>query len=524
MRDACATVVLCSPRVRDPHSTISTLTGADDTAQPCIAVRVLAHPSGRRVGDWAPLFDARGDRTVLINRSTPEFRASDGALTGALASTRITRRSLGLTRIGDAVRLRVDAEVGAFVNGEPVEGTRHLSADELKEGVVVLFGKYLALWIGWLELHDPPAPIAGLIGESSAMRYLRRQIHRVAATDVPVLLRGETGVGKELVAAAIHDLSPRATASYVPVNAAGIPRRWPRRSSSDTSGAPSRGRSRTARATSRRPTGGRSSSTRSAMSRSTSRPFSCGRSSTASSSRSAGRRARSTYVSSRRRTRTSSRPSLDGSFREPLLRRFSFEIHVPPLRARRGDVGVLFLHLVAERLRAMGDPRTVFSPDPEADPWIPAEFVAALALHDWPGNVRELSNVTLHFVLENRERSRGRITDELRRLVQPRGAVAEAAGAPESKDAAGLADAEIVAALRAEKFSRPRAARRLGVSKSYLYKRLERLEGVRPAADIPPEEIQSALDANHGDVGAAAERLEVSTRALLLQLRRVRAS
>ena len=44
------------------------------------------------------------------------------------------------------------------------------------------------------------------------------------------------------------------------------------------------------------------------------------------------------------------------------------------------------------------------------------------------------------------------------------------------------------------------------MSKSYLYKRLGRLEGVRPAGDIPSDEIQSALEAAEGDVGAAAER------------------
>jgi two-component system, NtrC family, nitrogen regulation response regulator GlnG len=510
--------------VRDPHSTVSALTGSEDAVQSCIAVRVLAHPDAKRVGDWAPLFDARGDRTALVCRSAPPFRASDGTLTGPLASTRITRRPLELTRAGDTVRLRVDADTGAFVNGSPVDGARVLSADELKAGVVVLFGKYLVLWIGWLELHDLPAPIPGIIGESTAMRYLRRQIHSVAATDVPVLLRGETGVGKELVAAAIHDLSTRAGATYVPVNAAGIP---PTMAASELFGhkrGAFTGAFEDRKGYFSQADGGTlfldeigdvSFDVQALLLRAVQhgviQPL--------------GGTTRKVDV----RIVAATDSDLESAvalrqFREPLLRRFSFEIHVPALRTRRDDVGVLFLHLVAERLRAMGDSRPLLSAEPGADPWIPAEFVAALALHDWPGNVRELSNVTLHFVLENRGRARAKITEELRRLVRPRGPVAAPAGIPEAKDASEIGDAEIVAALRAEKFSRPRAAQRLGVSKSYLYKRLERLDGVRPAAEIPREEIQSALDANHGDVGAAAERLEISTRALLLQLRRVRTS
>lgn len=182
------------------------------------------------------------------------------------------------------------------------------------------------------------------------------------------------------------------------------------------------------------------------------------------------------------------------------------------------------MHLLGERLEDAGGGRHAHAGEGEGDPWVPAELVAELALHDWPGNVRELSNVTLHFVLENRERARGRITDELRRLLQPRSPSVAPEQSSSRRETTELDDRDILEALRAEKFSRPRAARRLGVSKSYFYKRLQRLESVRPADHIPPEEIRSALDAAGGDVGTAAERLEISTRALLLQMRRVRPS
>ncbi len=62
-----------------------------------------------------------------------------------------------------------------------------------------------------------------LIGESAAMQNLKRQIAQVAPLDVPVLITGESGVGKELVAQAIHRLSPRREAPLVAVNAAALP-------------------------------------------------------------------------------------------------------------------------------------------------------------------------------------------------------------------------------------------------------------------------------------------------------------
>ncbi len=62
-----------------------------------------------------------------------------------------------------------------------------------------------------------------LIGTSEAMQSIFEQIRRVAATDSGVLVTGETGTGKELVARAIHSLSNRSEKLFVPVNCAAIP-------------------------------------------------------------------------------------------------------------------------------------------------------------------------------------------------------------------------------------------------------------------------------------------------------------
>jgi len=67
-----------------------------------------------------------------------------------------------------------------------------------------------------------PAP-HGLIGESEPMRKVSNEITKVASTTATVLITGESGVGKELVARAIHYCSPRATGPFVPINCGGIP-------------------------------------------------------------------------------------------------------------------------------------------------------------------------------------------------------------------------------------------------------------------------------------------------------------
>ncbi len=68
-----------------------------------------------------------------------------------------------------------------------------------------------------------PAPAHALLGESAAMREVFRLIGRVAASDLNVLVTGETGTGKELVARALHEESVRRAQPFVALNTAAIP-------------------------------------------------------------------------------------------------------------------------------------------------------------------------------------------------------------------------------------------------------------------------------------------------------------
>jgi DNA-binding NtrC family response regulator len=65
-------------------------------------------------------------------------------------------------------------------------------------------------------------PLGGLLGRSAAMEDLRSEIMTYGPTELRIHVNGETGTGKERVARALHSLSPRARASFVPFNAAGF--------------------------------------------------------------------------------------------------------------------------------------------------------------------------------------------------------------------------------------------------------------------------------------------------------------
>lgn len=75
-----------------------------------------------------------------------------------------------------------------------------------------------------LEERDGRFRMRRMIGGSATMRRVYQLIECVAPTDASVLILGETGTGKELVAHALHEMSPRSSAGFVPVNMAAIPR------------------------------------------------------------------------------------------------------------------------------------------------------------------------------------------------------------------------------------------------------------------------------------------------------------
>jgi len=73
------------------------------------------------------------------------------------------------------------------------------------------------------KAKDTPAPVYQLLGKSAAILQTRKTIEKLARSQAPVYVSGESGVGKELVARLIHESGPRRDKSFVPVNCGAIP-------------------------------------------------------------------------------------------------------------------------------------------------------------------------------------------------------------------------------------------------------------------------------------------------------------
>jgi len=155
----------------------------------------------------------RGEAVLLGELDAGQTLDRQGVRSAMAAPLRLGSRTLGLVYVDD--RGRADRF------GQ--DDLALLVAVARLAGVIVDVSARYERVVALVEVaqHDRVAP--ELIGRSEAIGRVRRELERYAATELPIHLTGESGVGKELVARAIHVASPRRAASFVAVNCAAIP-------------------------------------------------------------------------------------------------------------------------------------------------------------------------------------------------------------------------------------------------------------------------------------------------------------
>jgi two-component system, NtrC family, response regulator AtoC len=118
----------------------------------------------------------------------------------------------------------LDAAVGAIRVGA-YDFVTHPLALQPFQLVIERAARHRELTVEVKRLREmaAPQPFAGLVGSSQAMRIVFDMVARVASTDSTVLITGETGSGKELIARAVHQRSRRAAGPFVAINCAAMP-------------------------------------------------------------------------------------------------------------------------------------------------------------------------------------------------------------------------------------------------------------------------------------------------------------
>jgi DNA-binding NtrC family response regulator len=117
----------------------------------------------------------------------------------------------------------INGAVDAVKSGAQEYLTKPFTDEELFDSVSRVLDKLRLRRASQIGTEDPTSEFQGILGQSDAMQNVYRSIKKAAVTPVTVLITGESGTGKELVARAIHYMSDRASAPFVPVNCGGIP-------------------------------------------------------------------------------------------------------------------------------------------------------------------------------------------------------------------------------------------------------------------------------------------------------------
>lgn len=258
-----------------------------------------------------------------------------------------------------------------------------------------------------LLVEDSRSNLDLQIGDSPQLQRVREQIAQVAPTSSTVLILGETGTGKELVARAIHDESPRRERALIKINCAALPRELVEselfgHEKGAFTGAFQQRRGRFELADEgtlfldeigELPLEAQAKLLRVLQDREFERV--------------GGTRSLRVDV----RVIAATNRNLDaevgaGRFRLDLYFRLNiFPIRLPPLRERRGDIPLLLRHFAATTARRMGRAVDGISP----------EFIQRAAAYDWPGNIRELENLVERSLIM----SRGGMLDASDLLASP---------------------------------------------------------------------------------------------------------
>jgi DNA-binding NtrC family response regulator len=310
--------------------------------------------------------------------------------------------------------------------------------------------------LGWDEI----------IGGSPAMRAIKGSMGRLAATDSNVLITGETGTGKELVAELIHRNSPRREAPFVCINCAAIPDTLFESELFGHERGAFTGAHALREGAIEQADGGTvffdeigdmSAYAQAKVLRAIERK---------EIQRLGGRASLPLSVRVIAATNQDLEQAVaEGKFRRDLYFRLNVaRIHLPPLRERKEDIPSLVEHYVREFNRRFGRDCEGFTP----------EAFQSMVRYEWPGNIRELKNI-LEAVIINLASRRIAFLDLPEQVRMP---LSEAeALAPSERE-------RLLIALSATNWNKSKAAQRLHWSRMTLYRKMAKYEiagALRPA-------------------------------------------
>jgi two-component system response regulator GlrR len=317
--------------------------------------------------------------TIMIGRAGADLTINDPKVSGLHCELRLQP---------DGYRIR---DLGS-TNGTHVKGVR-INDGFIPPGATLQLGKSAVVFDPLDDAVQVPlwheARLHSLIGGSASMRHLFDLINRFAQSDATVLIQGETGAGKEGVADAIHQCSPRRDGPFVVLDCSAIPEQLFEDQIFGHEQGAFTGAGRATIGVFEAAHGGTlfldeigelPLDVQSKLLR-------------AVETRKVRRIGSTKVIASDVRIIAATNRDLAtevnrGTFRSDLFYRLSVaKLAVPALRERREDIPLLIEHFLRQLVATHGDPR------------LPDDFATRAQRHAWPGNVRELRNAVERAVL-----------------------------------------------------------------------------------------------------------------------------
>ena len=306
-----------------------------------------------------------------------------------------------------------------------------------------------------------------LIGHSPPMLRVKKLCEKIAPTDSSVLIQGETGTGKELVARRIHDLSPRANMPFVPVNCGALAEHLVESELFGHGKGAYTGAEKSRKGLIEVANGGtlfldEFGELDKSMQVKLLRFLESGEVRRVGENDAFHVDVRVVCATNR----NIQKMVAEGTFREDLYFRINtFEIPLPPLRERKDDIPELSRTLIARYLKRREIPDSILS----------AESIAILKMHDWPGNVRELANALERaLIMSDGVTIRPEdLPSHLQRYSAVPTASAETVMMPSSPKTLREIEMDIIyKALDKYQGDKPKAAAELGIALKTLYNKL----------------------------------------------------
>ena len=495
---------------------------------------IIYHADAERIGEVSHLSELKQSRTQTISRLAPEFTQSDSTNARNIADPYISRKPIQLSLVNGGLSIEKAPELtgNITVNGRLLVDQLFIVGNEWADGVLISMSNRVVLFI-----HQSPRASKrsqkkhGLLGESDVVVKLRTVIDRVADLQVPVLIRGETGTGKELIAQAIHNGSHRNEQNFVSVNVAAIPESLAiselfgskkgafTGATKDHSGYFQQAHNSTLFLDE---IGDAPEQVQVALLRT----LETGEVTPVGSSGSIKVNVRLLAA-----TDADLEKSVENnSFRSPLLQRLAgFEIRILPLRKRRDDIGRLLIHFLQKELETVDENRHLENTTGNVSFW--ASFFYKASLFDWPGNIRQLKNIAQQIAIYNRGADFLTIPDHIEELFTPKYAQMEQATppiepvqpietpTPQRRKPSSLHEDEILEALSLHRWDLKASAEHLQISRAALYKIIDNTNAIRTASDYSVEELQASFSNQGGDLEKMVDELKVSKAALKRRLK-----